>query len=127
VAEHLAVKTLQAVLEDWTPPFPGLRLYYPRHRHMTAGLRAFADMLREDRKLTAGSNPPAPRAASLRRDIALARRPCRLPFARMIDFLRPGTNVTKWLYLLGNRSRSDILDWLAASHFRERHFREDNG
>jgi DNA-binding transcriptional LysR family regulator len=55
VAEHLATKTLQAVLEDWTPPFPGLRLYYPRHRHMTAGLRAFVDMLREERKLTAAS------------------------------------------------------------------------
>jgi DNA-binding transcriptional LysR family regulator len=55
VAEHLAAKTLQPVLEDWTPPFPGLRLYYPRHRHMTAGLRAFVDMLREDRKLAAAS------------------------------------------------------------------------
>ena len=53
VSEHLAAKTLQAVLEDWTPPFPGLRLYYPGHRHMTAGLRAFIDMLREENKLTA--------------------------------------------------------------------------
>jgi DNA-binding transcriptional LysR family regulator len=51
VTEHLAAKTLQAVLEDWTPPFPGLRLYYPGHRHMTAGLRAFVDMLREENKL----------------------------------------------------------------------------
>jgi DNA-binding transcriptional LysR family regulator len=48
VSEHLAAKALQAVLEDWTPPFPGLRLYYPGHRHMTAGLRAFVDMLREE-------------------------------------------------------------------------------
>jgi DNA-binding transcriptional LysR family regulator len=55
VAKHLAAKTLQAVLEDWTPPFPGLRLYYPRHRHMTAGLRAFVDMLREEQKSTAAS------------------------------------------------------------------------
>jgi hypothetical protein len=39
------------VLEDWTPPFPGLRLYYPRHRHMTAGLRAFIDLLREEGKV----------------------------------------------------------------------------
>jgi DNA-binding transcriptional LysR family regulator len=51
VTGHLAAGTLQAVLEDWTPPFPGLRLYYPRHRHMTAGLRAFIDMLREESKL----------------------------------------------------------------------------
>jgi DNA-binding transcriptional LysR family regulator len=53
VAEHLAAGTLQAVLEDWTPSFPGLRLYYPGHRQMTAGLRAFVDMLREERKLAA--------------------------------------------------------------------------
>ena len=51
VAGHLATGTLQAVLEDWTPPFPGLRLYYPGHRHMTAGLRAFVEMLREKGKL----------------------------------------------------------------------------
>jgi DNA-binding transcriptional LysR family regulator len=51
VAEHLAAGNLQAVLEDWTPRFLGLRLYYPRHRHMTAGLRAFVEMLREEGKL----------------------------------------------------------------------------
>jgi hypothetical protein len=38
------------VLEDWTPPFPGMCLYYPGHRHMTAGLRAFVDLIREERK-----------------------------------------------------------------------------
>jgi DNA-binding transcriptional LysR family regulator len=53
VTDHLAAGNLQAVLEDWTPPFPGLRLYYPGHRHMTAGLRAFVDMLREETKLAA--------------------------------------------------------------------------
>ena len=53
VTGHLATGALQAVLEDWTPPFPGLRLYYPVHRHMTAGLRAFVDMLREERKSAA--------------------------------------------------------------------------
>ena len=48
VTGHLAAGTLKAVLQDWTPPFPGLRLYYPPHRHMTAGLRAFIDLLREE-------------------------------------------------------------------------------
>src|SRR5262249_54888879 len=52
VTGHLVAGTLQAVLEDWTPPFPGLRLYYPPHRHMTAGLRAFIDILREERRPT---------------------------------------------------------------------------
>ncbi|WP_315832107.1 LysR family transcriptional regulator [Bradyrhizobium prioriisuperbiae] len=50
VADHLAAGHLQAVLEDWTPPFPGLRLYYPGHRHMTAGLRAFIALMREEAK-----------------------------------------------------------------------------
>jgi DNA-binding transcriptional LysR family regulator len=50
VTGHLAAGTLRAVLEDWTPPFPGLRLYYPPHRHMTAGLRAFVDLLKEEKK-----------------------------------------------------------------------------
>lgn len=60
VAGHLAAGTLQAVLEDWTPPFPGLQLYYPRHRHMTAGLRAFVDLLREERKLVAKGKAARP-------------------------------------------------------------------
>jgi DNA-binding transcriptional LysR family regulator len=63
VAGHLATGTLQAVLEDWTPPFPGLRLYYPGHRHMTAGLRAFVDMLREERMSAARGKAATGRAA----------------------------------------------------------------
>src|ERR1700760_1053935 len=53
VTDQLAAGTLRAVLEDWTPPFPGLRLYYPGHRHMTAGLRAFVDLIREQQKSAA--------------------------------------------------------------------------
>ena len=56
VTGHLVAGTLQAVLEDWTPPFPGLCLYYPRHRHMTAGLRAFIDLLQEERRSKAKGN-----------------------------------------------------------------------
>jgi DNA-binding transcriptional LysR family regulator len=37
-------KRLRAVLEDWSEPFPGICLYYPPHRHMSAGLRAFIDL-----------------------------------------------------------------------------------
>ena len=68
VTDHLAAGTLRAVLEDWTPPFPGLRLYYPGHRHMTAGLRAFVDMLREERK-SAAKGKAAGRLAAKRRKI----------------------------------------------------------
>ena len=36
-----------AVLEDWSEPFAGFALYYPKQRQMPAALRAFVDMLRE--------------------------------------------------------------------------------
>jgi DNA-binding transcriptional LysR family regulator len=63
VAEHLAAGSLVAVLEDWTPPFPGLCLYYPRHRHITAGLRAFVDLLREEKKSGGTAKAAAPSGA----------------------------------------------------------------
>lgn len=47
VREHIATGRLVRVLEDWTPPFAGLCLYYPKHRHPQAGLRAFVALIRE--------------------------------------------------------------------------------
>ncbi len=47
VASDVAARRLVRVLEDWTPAYPGLRLYYPGHRHVPPGLRAFIDILRE--------------------------------------------------------------------------------
>jgi DNA-binding transcriptional LysR family regulator len=38
---------LVTVLDDWCPLIPGLFLYYPGHRHVPSGLKAFVDMLRE--------------------------------------------------------------------------------
>lgn len=38
---------LVRVLQDWTPSIGRLSLYYPGHRHVPAGLRAFVDLLRE--------------------------------------------------------------------------------
>jgi DNA-binding transcriptional LysR family regulator len=35
------------VLEDWTLPYPGLCLYYPGRRNLSAGVRAFLDLARE--------------------------------------------------------------------------------
>ena len=38
---------LVTVLDDWCPRIPGLFLYYPGHRHVPPGLRAFIDVLKE--------------------------------------------------------------------------------
>lgn len=37
------------VLEDWSPSFEGLFLYYPGHRQVPTALRAFIDMIRSGR------------------------------------------------------------------------------
>lgn len=47
VARYVAEGRLVPVLEDWCPYFAGLAVYYPTHRHMSAGLRAFLDLVRE--------------------------------------------------------------------------------
>ena len=40
---------LVRVLEDWSPSFEGLFLYYPGHRQVPVALRALIDMLRTAR------------------------------------------------------------------------------
>ncbi|NIJ77750.1 DNA-binding transcriptional LysR family regulator [Xanthomonas campestris] len=52
VPEHavmaaLARGTLVRVLEQWCPAIPGLVLYYPGHRQIPPGLRAFIDTLKQ--------------------------------------------------------------------------------
>ncbi|MBD9489261.1 LysR family transcriptional regulator [Ensifer sp. ENS11] len=47
VAEDLAARRLIQVLDDWTPAYPGLSLYYPGRRHAPAKLRAFIDLVKE--------------------------------------------------------------------------------
>lgn len=47
VAQHLASGALVQVLDDWTPPYPGLCLYFPSRRNVPASLRAFIDLVRE--------------------------------------------------------------------------------
>ncbi len=47
LSDDLASGRLVTVLDDWCPPFPGLRLYYPRHRYVPAGLKALVELIRE--------------------------------------------------------------------------------
>ncbi|QRM57912.1 LysR family transcriptional regulator [Sinorhizobium sp. BG8] len=49
VAEDVANGRLEQVLADWTPPYPGLCLYYPGRRHIPAKLRSFVDLIKEVR------------------------------------------------------------------------------
>lgn len=44
--EAVAEGRLTAVLESWSPPSPGLCLYYPGHRQVPTALRAFLDTVR---------------------------------------------------------------------------------
>lgn len=46
VESDLAASALVRVLADWTPPYPGLCLYYPRHHQLSAGMRALVAFAR---------------------------------------------------------------------------------
>jgi DNA-binding transcriptional LysR family regulator len=46
----LADLQIEQIMSEWTSPFPGLCLYYPRQRAVSGGLRAFVDHLRVCRR-----------------------------------------------------------------------------
>jgi DNA-binding transcriptional LysR family regulator len=59
-APFLRSGQLVSVLEDWSPSFEGLYLFYPGHRQVPATLRAFIDMVRSVR-----SSAPSRRSIQL--------------------------------------------------------------
>jgi DNA-binding transcriptional LysR family regulator len=54
VADDLAQGRLVAMLQDWTPSYAGICLYYPSRRNVPAGLRAFINLVHE----VAAAAPP---------------------------------------------------------------------
>jgi DNA-binding transcriptional LysR family regulator len=46
-APYLADGRLIQLLDEWTPPFPGLALYFAGRRHVPLKLRALVDLIRE--------------------------------------------------------------------------------
>ena len=46
VVDDLTSGRLEAVLEDWTPPFDGIHLFHPSRRQMPTALRALIDFLK---------------------------------------------------------------------------------
>ncbi|MCD9033922.1 LysR family transcriptional regulator [Luteimonas sp. Y-2-2-4F] len=56
VEEDLAAGRLVRLLQDYTPPFDGLYVYYPAREHLPPKLRAFVDFLR-------APSPPEPAAS----------------------------------------------------------------
>lgn len=46
VADHLKAGHLEAVLEDWSAPFPGLHLFYPSRRHASSAFGLVVEALR---------------------------------------------------------------------------------
>lgn len=46
IIDDIKAGRLVRLLDDWTPPFPGLCLYYPGRRHPSAGLSAFLGLVR---------------------------------------------------------------------------------
>lgn len=55
VAGLLAKKKLVRVLDGWTPTWGPLALYYPGHRHVPAGLKAFVGVAKETLKARAAA------------------------------------------------------------------------
>lgn len=46
VAAHIESRRLLSVLEDWSPSFPGLCLYYPSSRHLPKAMAEFIMQVR---------------------------------------------------------------------------------
>ncbi len=55
--EAVTVGELQYVLPEWRPTPEPLALYYPRHRHTPAALRAFVEIVRQQKRNAVNQGP----------------------------------------------------------------------
>ena len=62
-ARALARGEIVTLLDDWTPPFAGMHLYYPSHRLVPSALRAFVDVMREVERERVSGRGGKPRGA----------------------------------------------------------------
>ncbi|MBC7799766.1 MAG: LysR family transcriptional regulator [Gemmatimonadaceae bacterium] len=51
VVDHIAGGRLVRLLEDWTPSFPGLHLYYPKNPHLPKAFTEFLNHLRGEQTI----------------------------------------------------------------------------
>lgn len=51
VEEHITAGRLQAVLDDWSPPFTGYHLYYPSRRQMSPAMMVIVEALKQPAKV----------------------------------------------------------------------------
>src|SRR5690242_10427510 len=59
--EDIARGTLVPVLEEFSPPFAGYYLYYPKRQHVSPALRALVDHVRGSRRQTRSASRRQPR------------------------------------------------------------------
>ena len=71
VRSDIADGRLVRLLEDWTPAIPGLCLYYPGRRHLSAGMSAFIAAAREFAR-TRVRTAPSPAAFAEEQTIGVA-------------------------------------------------------
>jgi DNA-binding transcriptional LysR family regulator len=64
VAEHLSAKRLVRILEAWSPPFPGLFLYYPSRANVAPKLQALVDFLKVRRRTSRSAGARSARGDS---------------------------------------------------------------
>ena len=61
IRDDIARGALVKVLEEFSPPFAGYYLYYPKRQHASPALRAFIDHLRDSRRQTRSPSRRQPR------------------------------------------------------------------